>query len=96
MLKQTSHHVDHLPLSSAKFKNEWWYIYTLVAFGGKEMDKSTLIKYGISLPFLTWWTDVTVEFCRVIVLSDNCKLPLPVTVDCINITHSFDCPHIVE
>ena len=30
----------------------------------------------VFLFFLTWWADVTVEFCRVIVLSDNCRLHL--------------------
>jgi hypothetical protein len=48
------HHVDHLLSSSAKFKNECSYIYTVVAFSGKEMDKFTLKKRGtfISFPHL--------------------------------------------
>jgi hypothetical protein len=47
-VKLTCHHVDHLLSSSAKFKNEWSYIHTPVVFSGKEMDKFTPIKYGIS------------------------------------------------
>lgn len=47
-LKRTGHHVDHLLSSSARFKNEWSYIHTPVVFSGKEVDKYTQIKYGIS------------------------------------------------
>jgi hypothetical protein len=39
---------DHLLSSSAKFKNEWSYLLTPVVFIGKEMDKFTPVKYGIS------------------------------------------------
>jgi hypothetical protein len=51
-LNPKGHNMDHLPSSSGKFKNEWSYIYTPVAFSDMEMDKFTLIKYGISFPQL--------------------------------------------
>jgi len=95
-VEETGHHVDHLLLSCAKFKNEWSHIYTPVVFSGKEMDRFTLIKYGIYFFSSPDGLIITVKFCRVIVLSDNCRLPLPVTFDCINTTHSSNCPHVVE